>query len=368
MAEDIPAVARVEEHFRREILAGERVPGARLPSIRVAARNLSVHHLTVRDAYHRLAADGLVNLRGGVGAFVADTAAGAELLICTRASEESDSHGAMLTRAIADHHRIRDFPIGTLLVRRGDFSFLSSLKARAERGILAGVWLHSLAHPLAQKAEALLAGLAVPVVHISNRPDKGYVLGVDLLEGIRSGTRWLLGQGCRRPALLCFAADMHPERAEAFTATCEALGVRGEILGMPYDDEAAPASFERYGSRTVRTLFERPRPPDGLMIADDGIGRGAFTALLQQGVRVPEDVRVCTHSRKGSSFPDIFGMPVARVELDESGVADAACRLMDQLVAREEPEERHVIVRLRLVAPEGDAPVSEKDGAAVVGD
>ena len=54
--------------------------------------------------------------------------------------------------------------------------------------------------------------------------------------------------------------------------------------------------------------------PDLFFFRDDYIAVGALTALLQAGVRVPEDVRVVTVSNRGNC--PVFPKSLARIELD----------------------------------------------------
>jgi len=344
-------------------MAGEWLPGQKLPSTRSAGRQLNVHHLTVGEAYRRLAADGLVKLRARVGAFVADRPKGSELLICTRHFENAYSHAAMVAAAIARHSHIRDHTISSMVVHADQAALLKALKTRADRGFLHGVWIAALPPALVQSAVNLLSSYEIPVVHISSRPHARYSVSIDTASAIRMGTRHLIEQGCRRVAFLSFGLERFGGQAEAFRATCEALGVHHEILTMPYDDNARLGWFERYGSHVTQELFARHLRPDGLLIGDDWIGRGALTALLRLDVSVPDEVRICTHARVGSGYPDSFGMPVARLELDDAEVAEAACRMMEQIIAKEELKEPHQWVKLRLVPAEVEAVALAEDRA-----
>jgi DNA-binding transcriptional regulator YhcF (GntR family) len=55
-----------------QIAAGTRRPGERLPSLRGLAQRLGIHHNTVQAVYRTLAARGVVVLREGSGAYVAE--------------------------------------------------------------------------------------------------------------------------------------------------------------------------------------------------------------------------------------------------------------------------------------------------------
>jgi GntR family transcriptional regulator len=65
----LPAHALIEEHLRELILAGEGQTEP-LPTEETLASKFNVNRMTVRQAYQRLAAAGVVSRRRGVGSFV----------------------------------------------------------------------------------------------------------------------------------------------------------------------------------------------------------------------------------------------------------------------------------------------------------
>ncbi|MDH6679876.1 DNA-binding FadR family transcriptional regulator [Rhodococcus sp. LBL1] len=70
-----PLVPQLEELFRRRIEAGEWKVGQRLPSEADLAAEVGVGRSSVREAVKLLARDGLLDVRHGVGTFVATPAA-----------------------------------------------------------------------------------------------------------------------------------------------------------------------------------------------------------------------------------------------------------------------------------------------------
>jgi len=351
---DVPALLRVKDYFRSQILSGQILPGAGLPSIRSAGSSLGVHHLTVAQAYRRLAAEGLVRIKGGVGAFVASEPEGGELLVCSMAWESEDTFAAAVAGEILRQGRVRGHTIASVMVDQ-NMALLPALKARADRGALRGVWLRGIPGTAAAAAFRVLDECRVPVVALSEYPQARCTVTLDTPAAIRLGTRYLLARGCRRVAMLTSGVDHFPDRAEACRATCEALGASFEMASLPYNEDAPLATYELHGSRSVEALFLRRGRPDGLLITDDVIGRGALAALLRLGLRAPRDVRVCTHARVGSGYPSVFGMAVARMEVDTARVAAAACEMMERALSGEAMAEPRVRLPLRFIAPDQDA-------------
>ena len=68
-----PIIRQVIEQIQWQIVGGRIKPGDRLPSIRELAKQLEVNPTTVTRIYSELAAAGVVVLRQGQGAFVAET-------------------------------------------------------------------------------------------------------------------------------------------------------------------------------------------------------------------------------------------------------------------------------------------------------
>ena len=68
-----PIIRQVIEQIQWQIVGGRIKPGDRLPSIRDLAKQLEVNPTTVTRIYSELAAAGVVVLRQGQGAFVAET-------------------------------------------------------------------------------------------------------------------------------------------------------------------------------------------------------------------------------------------------------------------------------------------------------
>src|SRR5688500_10312438 len=70
-----PLVEQLRDGLAHAITSGELAVGARLPSTRQVAEEHDVHRQTVVEAFRRLVADGLIELRRGSGAYVSARAA-----------------------------------------------------------------------------------------------------------------------------------------------------------------------------------------------------------------------------------------------------------------------------------------------------
>lgn len=66
----VPLYAQLVEQFKSKVMLGEIVSGDGLPSVRSLASKLEVNSLTIQKAYKKLEADGVIEIKKGVGAFV----------------------------------------------------------------------------------------------------------------------------------------------------------------------------------------------------------------------------------------------------------------------------------------------------------
>lgn len=86
-----PIFAQIAQSIRAALVAGEAGPGERLPAARDLAESLGVNLHTVLKAYQLLRDEGVVEMRRGRGAVVADRAAAL--------AELGDTADALVARA-----------------------------------------------------------------------------------------------------------------------------------------------------------------------------------------------------------------------------------------------------------------------------
>ena len=68
---DKPAYMQIYEQLSEQIISGAIAPGEALPPIRAVASQTGVSVITVRSAWERLEADGLIETRAGSGCYAA---------------------------------------------------------------------------------------------------------------------------------------------------------------------------------------------------------------------------------------------------------------------------------------------------------
>lgn len=113
---DEPVYAQLAASIRADIAAGRVTAGERLPSAKDVARSLDVNLHTVLHAYQVLRDEGLVSMRPGRGAIVAERGAAVAVLLphITRLAARADELGidrdtlASLVRDAGIHDRVKE--------------------------------------------------------------------------------------------------------------------------------------------------------------------------------------------------------------------------------------------------------------------
>ncbi|MEU8239082.1 LacI family DNA-binding transcriptional regulator [Actinoplanes missouriensis] len=235
-------------------------------------------------------------------------------------------------------------------------------QAERERNLVAGLRRHAIDglifSPLALAGEELARGGDTPMVLLGERVWHGPAdhVAIDNTEAAADATRHLCGLG-RRSVAAIGAQDF----ASAVTAHQRLAGYRAALTeaGLAWDPLLV-ARVERFhradGAAAMAALLQRPRRPDAVFCFNDLLALGAIRTLLEQGVRVPEDVAVI-------GFDDIedgrFSTPtLSTVAPDTARIARLAVdllaeRLGDGPAASDAP--REVRVAHRLVVRESTA-------------
>jgi DNA-binding LacI/PurR family transcriptional regulator len=195
-----------------------------------------------------------------------------------------------------------------------------------------------------------LAERAIPVVGLSQElPNAVYC---DVPGMVRRGAVLPLELGRRRPALYAHEHDV-PGRPSTWIGGLfrEALAAAGvtvpaeRLLGGHWQAQS-PQGWHR-----LRELLARPPAvrPDSLFIADETLAGQAVVAVLESGLRVPEDLLVVSHAHRGSST--FYPFPVYRLEMPHAEVARGLVEALERLEAAPDRPLGHTVLPPRLVPP-----------------
>ena len=191
---------------------------------------------------------------------------------------------------------------------------------------------------------------------------------VDLEEasGIAAAVEHLRGLGHRRLLWVGERDNPHPScetRRGAFWQSVRDAGLDGRELLMPHTPGAHPRGMHEHIAASRMAVLEHCRDgldATGIVCYEEGIAFGAYAALAEMGLRVPQDVSVI-------GFDDIYAdvawppMTVVSHMLEQIGrtAAELAIRMADGGVLEEEP--RRTLVPAELVVRSSTGPAPTRD-------
>ena len=302
--------------MRNAILSGFFKPGDVLPARETLASALGVSEIVTREAGIRLANDGYVNPRPGVGSIVL---AGRERLWRGRVLYVvSDIEGSYYADVVGGELRDALARCGYLVQRTSVATFPT------------GVWdfgvLDQLLHDQVDLA-VLMHGDKIVARHLSDAR-------VPFLA--------VMHRDCRLPCCRGVLKARHHACLPRIVGRCLDMGVRRVLLawawGQPSETLAAlkkagieaecvrlckwtkEGHIEEFQRNAVKWFLDRfsmesASWPDLVWFPDDDfLAAGALTALLSLGIRIPEDVRLLAFANR--RLGPVYVKPLSRIEID----------------------------------------------------
>jgi DNA-binding LacI/PurR family transcriptional regulator len=178
---------------------------------------------------------------------------------------------------------------------------------------------------------------------------------------VKLGVDALKQQGCRQLGFLkpwctweAAQAPLYSEDAKAFRdfLAAESLPYNPDLVWeartLPLGDEyrralTVPDTAQEQGYQALMSLFTGPYPrPDGLVILDDMMTRGALAAVRQLGLKLGKDLHIATHANKGSATLSDYRHELSLIEVDTSQLVNAMFASLEGLMAGHEPDEETV--------------------------
>ncbi|MEH0934626.1 LacI family DNA-binding transcriptional regulator [Micromonospora psammae] len=175
-------------------------------------------------------------------------------------------------------------------------------------------------------------------------PHATHVL-VDNEAGAYEATTHLLEHGHRRIGCVAGMADMHPTVDRV--AGWRRAGAEGGL--DPAGSPLIHVPFGRaHGYRAGRQLLTAPNPPEALFVTSDEQAIGVLRAAAELGVRVPEDLALCSFDGIGASAYTVPALSTMRQPFEELG--RAAVEWMVRRVAEPSTPVARIVLRSSLIA------------------
>ena len=330
----------------------------KLPTVVELCGMLGVARATVNSALDGLEAEGIIRRRQGSGIYVTPRIDQKTVALVFGSNIFAAAVSPFYAMLIEHCERRAEN-------HRENFSFfldLPSASAAADgspvhrdlAAAIVGGKLHGILLAARNSAaeEEWLRAQGLPVVSLDVGMPRPHTVGIDYGEMIRLGVAALAEQGCRRIGLVA-PTPMGVNGVQTFSEALQELGLpfhpertwtsrmRSAVAALPHDEQ---------GRQALTALFagDRTLAPDGVMIADDMMTRGALVAARQLHLAVGRDVKIATHANRGSATLRNDEAALIRVEVDTEELVEAMFGMLERLMAGQALPADRIEIRPRL--------------------
>lgn len=341
--------------LREEVRAADG-PGSRLPPDRELAARFGVSNITIRDAMLVLAADGWVDRRRGSGTYVADRASRQHvgvLNVTDLLHDDLSLLSRQSMRLLREELEALGHPVRVYSGRDTPWGTHDHVDCPAFDKAVAGESLSGLIAVGTEPEERWVKPLrtaGVPVVFAGDYRDRvPYCVIPDHRQLGYDAVRALLQGGRRRIGLLQW---VHPRPGGIPTpdlmwdGVCAALAEAELAPNEAWVRKDLHPSWHGAGWSEFREIWAAsPTKPDGLIIGDDVLFDDAVEAIVQLGIRVPEQLLVVAQTN-ALAVPRL-PFPVITMEFDPQLIAARAATMLDALMRGSEPDSPTRLVPFR---------------------
>lgn len=323
--------------MRGELESGRYRAGKALPSVAELRERFGAGEFAVRAALHKLRDDGFVKLVQRVGSVVTlkSVSKWRGCVAFIRTGVHASYFPSMLSVVFARRFIDAGFDFVTLAVPAdGDGNVdIEPISRLVANGVSFVVGLFE-----SNQIGSFLHAAEVPYVVLGWNPASFPGARAVILPETRSCydafARTLHDLGLK--TILEFDYERRMDRS--FKSLLCTAGI--SVTRVMCDNGGIGPSFplrdiRRCGHRIVSRYFENTRHrshlPDVVLFDDDYFADGGIVALLEAGIRIPEDIKLVTYSNKGNEL--VLGMSVARIECDPVSYADAVSEYVIGLLA-----------------------------------
>lgn len=301
-------IKQIVDGFRHAIEIGVYSPGDKLPPFRDISRESGACMIVVREAFKRLAAEGLVSLRRGVGSIVLDSDIkfwrGHIVIASVEVRENhliSAMTGALRQSLMKAGYLVSFVPFGG---DPGEFDY-----THLETVLHSSVSL-VVATTVTPKLEQILSRNKVPYVVFGHSDNADGCVQLDSSSAVESFTKRCLKANVKKVIEVYVGSREASvsERLKKAGIACE----KWMVLRKGGIEDICRATLKAFRDRLKKE--GRSWIPDVLYFNDNFASQCALLSLVEAGVRIPEDVRFVTWSNAGEG--PFWHKSLSRVEIN----------------------------------------------------
>jgi LacI family transcriptional regulator len=226
-----------------------------------------------------------------------------------------------------ENAEIEERQVELLLARNVDGLILASTQPNARRGLFRTLESREVPYVLIDRAPA---GLDAHFVGVKDEE-----IGAMAVEH-------LIEQGCRRIAHIRGPAiPPGTGRLRGYTRTLAKHGLKA-----PPEYVVSGQHQDGSGYEAMRQLLRLTPPPDGVFCYNDPVAAGAIKAVLEAGLRVPEDIAII--GAGNVHYSDLLRVPLSTIDQSSSTIGETAAELLVSCIESKTP----VPVKRILIAPQ----------------
>jgi len=355
LRDDVTLVQQLRQQITWLILNEAIKTGEQLPSIHAVADYLGINLQTVRAAYKKLEADGLVETRQGRGTHVLDF--NPHHFIQAATYSRSHTIGVLIpswanpfyhaflqgVEEIAEEDQTMIFLCNTHDNPKILWRNFARLSAKRVDGIL--VASYDISEALDAGGERGESTSVLPYVTVDYPASSGYSVEIDLeLVGYQA-TKHLLEHGHRRIGLM--TTSMGAENVLPINRGYQRALTESGAQVFPEYMIQVPGFLMKYGEEGARRFLEMKERPTAIFAIADTLALGAMKTIKQSGLTIPADVALV-------SFNDIPGAslvdpPLTTVSTPAVQMGREAMKMLQALIDGKKPTKRHITLPVSLI-------------------
>lgn len=325
---------RILADLKRRIIEGEFQPGSRLPSRLSLLNAYRTTPVTMQRVVDRLVRDGFVCTVGRAGTFVSArpphlTAYGLVFpyrdqprqpwplfwkLLHSEAGVVAAERNLELTVSLGNetHEDVEGYK-----------TLLENVRSRRFAGLIFA------SRPMYLKGSPLLEEPGVPRVALMARPEFPQVHAVTLQGALFPILAHKLRTTGHKRLALIVPPEMERYAEEFLASKDHGFETRPHWLVL------SPYGFPNVAWRALRLLMRLPKAdrPDALLVGDDNLCDVTVRAVLEAGLRIPEDIAVASHTNSPRKEKD--AVPVLRAGYDVRKMLSTCIDLLNRQRAGE---------------------------------
>lgn len=349
-----PLHQQVKEALRAEILDGRLKPGALLSSERKLCNDLQVSSTTVRRALRDLVSDGLIFRRAGVGTFVSHQAPTLNLLLLMLGYEDPDwrrrSHlfSDLITGiATVTWETGNVFSVAHVARSADGLSEAALIRSMIEENSFDGVLMRVEGDLPEAYLDPVVEEVFPYVVVLRSLPDRPVnCVVVDNAQIGFDATEHLIRLGHRRIGVLCRQGLAYGEdRCAGYIAALQTHELEEQAELICSTEEREDAAYE-----ATRKLLDLRDRPTAIFAMTDVLALGAYPAIKEAGLRIPEDVAVVGCSDYPQAALMSPALTTVRVSYPDLGAAST--RLLLDLIHNKVEAPQTIVLDHSLVVRE----------------